>query len=424
MSTALSNSKTAAMPVSCIDSHTPEGWQIVRLGDIAKERNQRGNSVPHAEVFSVTKYTGFVRSLEYFDRQVFSRDTSNYKLVQRGDLAYATIHLDEGSLGIFRHAVAGLISPMYTVFEADKARIDPEFLFALMKLPQMVARYRRIGEGSVHRRKSIQFDRLARLSFPIPPLPEQRAMANILDSIDYAIEANDALVSATEQLRDSLLHNLLTRGLPGHHTQWKEVPGLGTIPSGWDVALLGDLTGINSSAWDPTQESPILYLDLTAISGPGRLSPPKETEAQYAPSRARRRVISGDILVSTVRPNLRGFARVQHAPRNLVASTGFAVLTPKPDVDGAFVYHHVLGHTFAQHLEASMTGQAYPAVRPDDVSRYQLPLPPLPEQRAIASLLDSIDQSIQKERESGDRLRKLKESTSDALLTGRVRVAV
>ena len=75
----------------------------------------------------------------------------------------------------------------------------------------------------------------------LPPLPEQRAIANILDSIDHAIEATDALVSATEQLRDSLLHNLLTRGLPGRHTQWKEVPGLGTIPTDWGIARLGDV---------------------------------------------------------------------------------------------------------------------------------------------------------------------------------------
>ena len=153
----------------------PDGWQVVRLGDVAHERNQRANSASQTEVFSVTKHAGLVRSLEYFARQVFSRDTSNYKMVRRGDLAYATIHLDEGSLGILRYADTGIISPMYTVFEANKAWTEPEFLFSLMKLPQMVLLYQRIGEGTVHRRKSISFERLGRLSFAIPPLTEQRA---------------------------------------------------------------------------------------------------------------------------------------------------------------------------------------------------------------------------------------------------------
>ena len=141
-------------------TQVPNGWEVVQLGDVARERNQRANSAPRPEVFSVTKHAGFVRSLEYFDRQVFSRDTSNYKIVRRGDLAYATIHLDEGSLGILRDADTGLISPMYTVFEVNRGRAEPEFLFSLMKLPQMVSQYQRIGEGSVHRRKSIRFDSL------------------------------------------------------------------------------------------------------------------------------------------------------------------------------------------------------------------------------------------------------------------------
>ena len=218
----------------------PDGWQVVRLGNVAHERNQRANSASQTEVFSVTKHAGFVRSLEYFDRQVFSRDTSNYKIVRRGDLAYATIHLDEGSLGILRKADTGIISPMYTVFEADKAWTEPEFLFSLMKLPQMVLLYQRIGEGTVHRRKSISFERLGRLSFAIPPLTEQRRILSVLNSIDETIEGAEAVITATERLRDALLHELLTRGVPGWHTQWKDAPGLGTIPADWEVVRLGD----------------------------------------------------------------------------------------------------------------------------------------------------------------------------------------
>lgn len=100
---------------------------MVRLEEVARETNHRASAAPQAEVFSVTKHRGFVRSLDYFDRQVFSRDTGNYKVVRRGDLAYATIHLDEGSLGILRDADVGLISPMYTVFEPDSSQAAPEY---------------------------------------------------------------------------------------------------------------------------------------------------------------------------------------------------------------------------------------------------------------------------------------------------------
>ena len=63
-----------------------------------------------------------------------------------------------------------------------------------------------------------------------PPLSEQRAIAAVLDAIDEAIERTEAVISATERLRDALLHELLTRGVPGWHTEWRNVLGLGTIP--------------------------------------------------------------------------------------------------------------------------------------------------------------------------------------------------
>ena len=168
------------------------------------------------------------------------------------------------------------------------------------------------------------------------------------------------------------------------------------MPNSWDVVRLEDVAEINQSNWTRGQSSTILYLDLTSVIGPGILATPKELAARNAPSRARRQVRPGDILVSTVRPNLQGFARVPKAPRNLVASTGFAVVSPRRIVNGSFVYQHVMTSRFAQYLENAATGQAYPAVLASDVAGFTLPLPPLPEQRAIAAVLDSIDEAIER----------------------------
>ena len=180
---------------------------------------------------------------------------------------------------------------------------------------------------------------------------------------------------------------------------------------------MGDVAEVNRRNWDPVDGTSILYLDLTAIVAPGVLSAPREIGAADAPSRARRRVDYGDILVSTVRPNLRGFARVRQVTENLVASTGFAVVTPKPDVAGSFVYHHVMASPFAVEMENATTGQAYPAVRPGDVASYELLLPPPPEQRAIAAVLDSIDDAIERTGEVIAATEQLRDSLLHDLLT-------
>ena len=189
------------------------------------------------------------------------------------------------------------------------------------------------------------------------------------------------------------------------------------VPSGWQVVHLGDVAEVNGCQWDPTESSPILYLDLNSIVAPGRLSGPKELAACNAPSRARRRVKTGDILVSTVRPYLRGFARVVEAPPNLIASTGFAVLAPRPEANGSFLYHHIMANPFVRHLEASMTGQAYPAVRPGDVLAYRFQIPPLSEQRAIAAVLDSIDEAIERTEAVVAAIERLRDALLHELLT-------
>ena len=189
------------------------------------------------------------------------------------------------------------------------------------------------------------------------------------------------------------------------------------MPDSWQVVRLGDVAEINQSNWNPGQGSTILYLDLTSVIEPGILAPPKKLAAKEAPSRARRQVRPGDILVSTVRPNLRGFARVPEAPRNLVASTGFAVVSPRRIVNGSFVYQHVMTSQFAQYLENAATGQAYPAVLASDVAGFRLPVPPLPEQCAIAAVLDSIDEAIERTDAVIDATERLRDSKLHELLT-------
>ena len=382
------------------DRQVPAGWQVVRLGDVAREQKRRANSSREAEVFSVTKHAGFVRSLEYFDRQVYSRDTSNYKLVRRGDLAYATIHLDEGSLGIFRDTDIGMISPMYTVFEVDRARVEPEFLFSLMKLPEMVAQYGRIGEGTVHRRKSISFERLGRLSFAMPALKDQRSILAVLNSIDEAIERTEVVIAATDRLRDALLQELLTRGVPGWHTEWKDAPGIGTIPSDWEVVRLGDVATLQRGVDLPIQDR---RQGLVPVYGSNGILDTHSQTLHPGPG-----VITG-------RSGSIGKVYFSAGPYWPLNTTLYV-----RDFHGnseRFIYY-LLSHLRLERFAAS-TG--VPSLNRNFVHPEPVTVPPLVEQRAIVSILDSVQRATKTARIERDAVQSLKASTADALLTGRVR---
>lgn len=154
----------------------------VLLGELVHSAGGRAGSEVDLPVYSVTKHAGFVPSLEYFRKQVFSRDVQSYKLVRPGDFAYATIHLDEGAIGIAPER--SLISPMYTVFRARRELVDPSYLLRFLKSPRALTSYERLGKGAVHRRKAISLEALGSLTVPLPTIEEQRRIAAILDQAD------------------------------------------------------------------------------------------------------------------------------------------------------------------------------------------------------------------------------------------------
>ena len=404
----------------------PDGWEVVQLGDVVRERNQRANSAPRPEVFSVTKHAGFVRSLEYFDRQVFSRDTSNYKIVRRGDLAYATIHLDEGSLGILRDSDTGLISPMYTVFEVHRARAEPEFLFSLMKLPQMVSQYQRIGEGSVNRRKSIRFDSLGRLSFAMPPLVEQRHILAVLDSIDEAIERTEAVIAATERLRDSLLHELLTRGVPGWHSEWKEVSGIGTIPACWEVVRLGDVAKVRNGTTPSRARSGYWQDGVVPFVRTGQvhdvtIEVSEEFITNEAVTLAGAVVVpKGSVLIAMIG---QGRTRGMSARLGIEAAINqnfAAVFGAKKDLGLDFFF--VLAKQNYSSIRALGQGSNQDALNCELIEGMRVPKPTVAEQRVISAMANRFEDALEQERAERTSLHSLKSSASDALLTGRVRV--
>lgn len=179
-------------------------WGTVRLGDVVSLVSGRAGA-RELPVYSVTKHSGFVPSADYFKKQVFSQDLSTYKVVEKGQFAYATIHLDEGSIGVAPEAC--IISPMYTVFSVDQSRVDAGYLIRLMKSPTAVAQYSRLGRGTAERRKSISLEALGRLEVHLPPLPEQRRIAAILDEADALRQASSRSVCGIRSAAAAMFEN-------------------------------------------------------------------------------------------------------------------------------------------------------------------------------------------------------------------------
>ena len=188
----------------------PDHWKILRIGSIAKEVkaiNDMGEDIP---VLSCTKYDGLVDSLSYFGKQVFSLDTSTYKVVSRGEFAYATNHIEEGSIGYQDFYDRGLVSPMYTVFKTDKT-IDDGYLYKVLKTEIYRHIFQVNTSASVDRRGSLRWNEFAKLPIPLPPIEEQQRIAEILDNSRREISLLKQQVDALRRQKRGLMQKLLTR---------------------------------------------------------------------------------------------------------------------------------------------------------------------------------------------------------------------
>jgi type I restriction enzyme S subunit len=125
------------------------------------------------------------------------------------------------------------------------------------------------------------------------------------------------------------------------------------------------------------------YLDISAVGRGILIAEPEVTTFEAAPTRARRLVKPGDTIVSTVRTYLRAVWPVAGATDDLVVSTGFAVLSPGPELDPGFFSWWAQSDLFIDEVVSRSVGVSYPAINPSDIGNIRMPLPPPTRQRAV-----------------------------------------
>lgn len=161
------------------------------------------------------------------------------------------------------------------------------------------------------------------------------------------------------------------------------------LPKGWVIAKIGDVAA-KAVQRAPANDDEFIYVDIGSINRDLKIiSEPQKLLGKDAPSRARKVINTGDILVSLTRPNLNAVALVGRDLDNQIASTGFEVIKPII-VDSRYIFSIVRSNPFIEAISGKVQGALYPAAKSDDVRGYEFFLPPLPEQHQIAAKLDDL----------------------------------
>ncbi len=197
------------------------------------------------------------------------------------------------------------------------------------------------------------------------------------------------------------------------------VEWLGEIPQHWGVKRLKSLGVFNPEALPETAdpELALSYIDIGGVNSLGEIVEVEQLRFASAPSRARRLVRDGDVVVSTVRTYLRAIAQIRDPDPAMVVSTGFAVIRPKNELSPEFAAYALRAPYFVERVVANSKGVSFPAISESVMGAFETALPPLSEQRSIATFLHRetarIDALVAKKR----RLIELIQEQRTALIT-------
>lgn len=287
----------------------------------------------------------------------------------------------------------------------------------------------RIAIGSTNSHKRYSPKALLSQRIELPPVPERKIIARILDTLDTQIEKTEALIAKLEKVKEGLLHDLLTRGIdengqlrpsPDQVPElYKESP-LGLIPKEWSAVGFLDAVELPSGQISPLIE-PYASLPLIAPdhieASTSRLIKTETARDQNAIS-GKYFVRPGDVVYSKIRPYLR---KAWLSNINSICSADMYPLKPRL-LTSELLLRIVMSEEFSTYANAASMRTGIPKINRDEIAGYKFALPTRQEQVRVERVFKEIEKKSDKEREILRKLISAKHGLMDDLLTGRVRV--
>lgn len=409
----------------------PNDWCIVNLKDVTTkiQDGNYGADYPKKEELLPSGIPFLTSKVLGGDGKINASKYDFISLEKHVSLKKAQITTDDilftnrgANVGVVAVAGSDLadanIGPQLTLIRVDRNLSDNDYLYFFMKSPFFQRQVKGQDSGSAMNFFGIKATE--KFKIILPPLAEQRKIAKILSTWDKAISTTERLIDNSKQQKKALMQQLLTGKKRLLDDSGKPFEGE------FDRVNLSELVTIDKSSLGKKtpEDFEFSYISLSDVET-GKIADNLEKHVfSSSPSRARRKVSNGDILLATVRPNLKGFAKVKAEHDGMIASTGFSVLTPKKGVSGDYLYHYLFSCHITGQINALVVGSNYPAINSSDVSGLKVYIPSYDEQKKVACVLNNADQSLsQLEQELAD-LKQEKKALMQQLLTGKRRVTV
>jgi type I restriction enzyme S subunit len=415
----------------------PTDWQIVKLGNLCQKTKledpgrKRLITFRYIDVSSVSKDAlRIVGWTEYVGGDAPSRAR---KLVRQGDVIFATVRPSLKRIAMVPPELDGQIcSTAFCVLRANRASVDPRFLFYAVSTDSFVERVSEHQRGSNY--PAVTDKDVKQQMISLPPLPEQKKIAAVLSAVQEAKEKTEAVIKATRELKKSLMKHLFTYG-PVPLEEAENVPlketEIGLVPEECDIKTLVDGTESIEYGYSisiPSQEDPhgIPIVSTADISREGfinynkirRITPPKRLTERLV-------LKDGDVLFNWRNsPELVGKSAIFKQQSGVYTYASFILRIRTGENLNKTYLCYLLNHYRETGLFLKLSRRAVNQANynKNEISMLKIPLPPLKVQERIAEIISGVDRKNQVELNRKKTLEDLFKSLLSNLITGRIRV--
>jgi type I restriction enzyme, S subunit len=413
MIAAAKNIKTGTewMPI------VPEHWQMIRVKNLFNEIDKR-SVTGKEDLLSVSQYTGVTLRKDSFEegKEITNAKTlKGYKIVEQGDLVVNIMLAWNGCLGISSYN--GITSPAYCVYRVkNEQELNPEYFGYLFSTSLYKGEFRKRSTGIIESRLRLYSDAFFRIFCFVPPKEEQDKIVNLINSesakITRFIQTKQRFIELLKEQRQSIIDEILN-----------------PEQEGWSWLRLKNVATVNDETiGEETDDNFILqYIDIGNVNSNGQIESLQEMLFKNAPSRARRVVRKGDVIISTVRTYLKAITLISSEDKNLIASTGFAVLRAKPNVTSEFLNNVLHTSYFINSVTSNSYGVSYPAITATSLGRLKISIPVnLEEQKRIVEHIKTetrtLDIAISKAEREIELIKEYREAMIAEAVTGKMKL--
>ena len=390
----------------------PEDWEVKKFNKFSKFYS---GGTP---LTSKSEYYGgeipFIKSGEiYYDRteQFLTQEglnNSSAKLVYRGDLLYALYGANSGEVAISQ--LEGAINQAILCIQQNKDEAETIYLYNYLKLEKsnIINKFLQGGQGN------LSADIIKNLQIPLPPLPEQKKIADCLSTWDVAIEKQNALINALTQRKKALMQQLLTgkKRLPGFSGEWKEVSLIeladfrrGSFPQPYGLPEWYD------------NENGEPFIQVYDVGDNFNLKPTTKSKISEL-AQVQSVFIKKGTLIVTLQGSIGKVAITNYdayIDRTLLLFSSF-----KMKVDIYFIMYQI--HNLFNIEKEKAPGGIIKTITKEVLSNFKIKLPSFEEQTAIAEILATADRELQLQKEKLAQLQTQKKGLMQVLLTGKKRL--